>query len=146
MATFLFKTEPGEFSFTTLIKGGRARWDGVSSPAANKHLRSMSLGDEVLVFHTGDERAIVGLARALSGPYADPARPETTAAGEIKFVALDVEAVCGAATPVTLARVKADPRFGSFPLVTQGRLSVMPVPPALDRVLRGWAGLPPHAR
>ncbi|MFZ4573847.1 MAG: EVE domain-containing protein [Phycisphaerales bacterium] len=142
MATFLFKTEPGEFSFARLLEGGRARWDGVSSPAANKHLRSIAEGDDILIFHTADERAIVGLARAVSGPYADPARPEKTAAGEIKFVAVDVEAIVAAKTPVPLAQVKADERFAEFPLVTQGRLSVMPVPAALDKVLRSWAGLP----
>lgn len=141
MATFLFKTEPGEFSFSDLMKGGVARWDGVSNPAANKHLRSMRKGDDVLVFHTGNEKAIVGLCRAVSDPYADPKRPETTAAGEIKFVAIDVEAIKPAKAPVTLAQVKADARFAKFALVTQGRLSVMPVPEALDRALRTMAGL-----
>ncbi len=141
MATFLFKTEPGEYSFHTLAKGGRARWDGVSNAAANKHLRSIRVGDDVLVFHTGDEKAIVGLARVVSEPYADPKRPEKTAAGEIKFVAVDVEAVRPAKVMVPLARVKADKRFAAFALVTQGRLSVMPVPDALAAVLREWAGL-----
>ena len=141
MATFLFKTEPGEFSFDDLMKGGVARWDGVSNPAANKHLRSMCKGDDVLVFHTGSEKAIVGLCRAVSAPYADPKRPEKTAAGEIKFVAIDVEAIRRAKTPVKLAQVKSNERFAKFPLVTQGRLSVMPVPEALDRALRTMAGL-----
>lgn len=141
MATFLFKTEPGEYSFHTLAKGGRARWDGVSNAAANKHLRSIRVGDDVLVFHTGEEKSIVGLARVVAEPYADPKRPEKTAAGEIKFVAVDVEAVRPAKVMVPLAKVKADKRFAAFALVTQGRLSVMPVPDALAAVLREWAGL-----
>lgn len=141
MATFLFKTEPGEFSFADLERASPASWDGISNAAANAHLRTCAVGDEVLIYHTGDEKAIVGLARVTGGPAADPANPARLASGEIKFVVVTLEALRGAKTPVTLAAIKADARFKDFPLVTQGRLSVMPVPSRLDRVLRTMAGL-----
>ncbi len=137
MATFLLKTEPGEFSFADLMKAGRSRWDGVSNAAANGHLRSIAVGDELLIYHTGDEKAIVGLASAASAPMEDPKRPGLTAKGDIKFVVLDVEAVRTFKSPLTLAAMKADKRFEGFALLTQSRLSVMPVPSAVDRAIRG---------
>lgn len=146
MATFLLKTEPTEFSFDALSREGVARWDGVSNPAANKHLRSVKKGDLLFIFHTGEERAIVGVAQAMSEPYADPARPELTGAGEIKFVAIDVKAVAKAKSPVSLATIKQDERFAEFPLVTQGRLSVMPVPAPLAKILHGLAGTKDSAK
>jgi predicted RNA-binding protein with PUA-like domain len=141
VAVFLFKTEPGEYSFDALMEEGTSRWNGISNPAANKHLRSMKKGDEILVFHTGDEKSIDGLAKAVSDPYADPDRVAFTAAGDIKFVAIDVKGVARARKPLPLADIKADAKFAEFPLVTQGRLSVMPVPANLDKVLRQRAGL-----
>lgn len=141
MATFLFKTEPSEFSYGDLERLGPSLWDGVSNAAANGHLRTCQVGDEVLIYHTGDEKAIVGLARVTRGPEADPKNPARLASGEIKFVVVTLEALRAATTPVTLGAIKADARFKDFPLVTQGRLSVMPVPAALDRALRKMAGM-----
>ncbi len=143
MATFLLKAEPEDFSFADLVRERRAAWDGVSSPAACLHLRSAHIGDEALIYHTGNEKAIVGLARIVSEPYADPVSSDAcTAAGEIKYPVVDVEPIVAVKTPVTLAQVKADPRFAEFALVKQSRLGAMPVPDALDRVLRTMAGLP----
>lgn len=137
MATFLLKTEPTKFSFADLVKAGKSRWDGVSNAAANGHLRAIITGDELLIYHTGDEKAIVGLARAASLPMEDPTRPGLTAKGDIKFVVLDVEPVRAMKTHLTLATMKADKRFEGFALITQSRLSVMPVPAAVDRAIRG---------
>lgn len=141
MATFLFKTEPEEFSFEDLEREKRAVWDGITNNAALAALRAARKGDEVLIYHTGDQRAIVGLARIASDPYEDPAQRGTNAQGEPKFAVVDIAPVRAAKTPVTLAEIKADHRFSGFALVKQGRLSVMQVPPSLDRLLRERAGL-----
>lgn len=141
MATFLFKTEPGEYSFADLQREKRCVWSGVSNAAALGHLRTARVGDEVLIYHTGDERAIVGLAAVVKGPYEDPARPGKNAKGEAKFAVVELKPVRAAKTPVTLATIKGDRRFAEFALVKQGRLSVMPVAAELDGVLRGMAGM-----
>jgi predicted RNA-binding protein with PUA-like domain len=141
MATLLLKTEPSEYSFDDLVRDKRAVWDGVTNPVALRNLRAAGEGDEVLVYHTGDERRIVGLALIRRAAYEDPKRSGRTGSGEPKFAVVDLEPLRAAPSPVTLAQVKADPRFRDFALVRQGRLSVMPVPPELDRVLRRMAGL-----
>lgn len=141
MPCFLFKTEPAEFSFADLERDGRCTWDGVTNAAALIALRSCRIGDDVLIYHTGDERAIVGLARVTALPREDPANPGLNARGEPKFAVVDLAPVTAAKSPVPLARIKDDARFMGFPLVTQGRLSVMPVPAPLAKVLRTWAGM-----
>src|SRR5574337_1379289 len=115
---WLVKTEPSTYSFADLVRDRRTVWDGVTSPAGLKTLRAMAAGDEVLVYHTGDERAAVGLATVVRGPYPDPQ------AGDPKRVVVDLAAGAPLARPVTLADVKADPAFSGFALVREGRLSV----------------------
>lgn len=141
MATYLFKTEPDEFSWDDLVRDARAPWDGVANNAALIHLRACRPGDEVFIYHTGAERRIVGLARVVREPYEDPSKPGVTRAGEPKFAVVDIEPIRPAPYPVTLAAIKADPQFAAFTLVTQSRLSVMPVPAPLDRAIRTMAGL-----
>lgn len=141
MATILLKTEPGEFSFGDIEREGRCTWDGVTNAAALIALRQACEGDEALIYHTGDEKAIVGLAKVTRGAFEDPARPGVNDKGEPKFAAIELRAVRRAPTPVSLGQIKADGRFKEFALVKQGRLSAMVVPPALDRVLRKLAGL-----
>lgn len=141
MPCFLFKTEPDEFSFDDLVRDGSCTWDGVTNPAALIALRSCAVADDVLIYHTGDQRAIVGLARVTKPPREDPANPGTNARGEPKFAVVDLAPVAPAKTPVTLARIKDDARFKDFALVTQSRLSVMSVPAPLAKILRTWAGL-----
>jgi len=131
---WLLKTEPGDYSFDDLERDRRTIWDGVANNAALKHIRSVRKGDEALVYHTGGERAAVGLARILGDPYPDPA------AGDPRLVVFDVAPVRRLVRPVTLAEVKADPVFAGFALVREPRLSVMPVPPALWRRLLTLAG------
>lgn len=143
MKTFLLKTEPSAFSFDDLVRAGRATWDGVSNPAALANLRSARRGDEALIYHTGGEKAVVGIARFTSDPYQDPARPGLNDRGEPRFAVIDLAPVRRAASPVTLASLRAERRLASFALLTQSRLSVMPVPPDLDAILREMAGLPP---
>lgn len=135
VATFIFKTEPGEYSFDDLVRDGSAVWEGVSSPAALAHLRTARKGDAVLVYHTGSERRIVGLASITSAPYPDPKLDDP------RRIVVDLKPGKAVSTPVTLQSIKADPRFKDFALVKQGRLSVIPVPAALDKALRSLAGL-----
>jgi len=141
MATWLLKTEPDCYNWEQMERDTRTHWDGVSNAAAQKHMRDIRVGDEAYFYHTGDERAIVGLCRVVRGPYADPEVPGTTAAGDPKGVLIDVAPIGRAPTPVTLGAIKADPRFAEFLLVKISRLGVLPVPPAMDRALRQMAGL-----
>lgn len=135
MATFLLKTEPSEFSFDDLVRDKRCTWDGVSNAQALINLRAISKGDEALIYHTGSDKAVVGLAAVTRGAYPDPGQDDP------KLVVIDLKPGKRAATPVTLAAIKADKRFADFALVKQSRLSVMPVPPELDRLIRAMAGL-----
>lgn len=141
MATWLLKTEPDDYSFGDLHRDGSTVWDGVRNPQARQFMREVAPGDSAFIYHTGGEKAIVGLARVTSAAYADPKEPGDTADGRIKAPVFDIEPVAWAARPVELARVKGDDRFAEFGLVRQSRLGVMPVPAALAKVLRGWAGL-----
>ena len=118
---WLVKEEPTHYGFDALVKDRKAVWSGVRNALAQKHLRAMKKGDRVLYYHTGDEKAVVGVARTLSGPYADP----EDASG--KYVAVDLAPVTRLPRPVPLAEIKADPAFKDFPLVRIARLSVMPV-------------------
>ena len=118
---WLFKEEPTHYSYDDLVRDGKTSWTGVKNPVAQKHLRTVKKGDRVFFYHTGDQKAIVGIARAGADAYPDPA----DASG--KFYAVDVAPVRKLKQPVTLAAVKADKFFASFPLTRVPRLSVMPV-------------------
>ena len=118
---WLFKEEPTHYSYDDLVTDRSTSWTGVKNPLAQKHLRSVKKGDEIFFYHTGDEKAVVGVMRATANAYSDPADKSG------KLSAVDVSAVRKLATPVTLAAIKADRRFASFPLTRLPRLSVMPV-------------------
>jgi len=141
VATYLLKTEPDDYSYADLENEGRSAWDGVSNNAALMHMRRVRSGDECLIYHTGKERRIAGLARVVCEPYEDPERPGQTAKGETRFPLFDIAPVRPATSDATLAMIKGDPRFEDFALVRQARLSVMPVPPEIDAALREMAGL-----
>lgn len=115
------KSEPEEYSFSDLMREGRAVWEGVRNPQAQKYLRQMQVGEEVLYYHTGKERAIVGVARVVRAAFPDPTDP--------RYVAVELEGVRGLERPVPLSEIKADTFFKDFALVRQSRLSVMPVSP-----------------
>jgi predicted RNA-binding protein with PUA-like domain len=141
MTTFLLKTEPSVYSFEQLEREGSCTWDGVANAAALQAIRTMRPGDEVFIYHTADERAIVGLARVTSLPREDPANPGKTPSGEPKFAVIDLEPVKAVRTPVTLAQIKQNPAFAEFALLRQSRLSAMEVPAPLVKILRKSAGL-----
>jgi predicted RNA-binding protein with PUA-like domain len=121
MNRWLVKTEPSSYSFDHLEREQRTVWDGVKNAVARKHLAAMRRGDLVLVYHTGDEKAVVGIAKALSDGYRDPKAEDPKAA------VVDLGAVKRLRRPVTLAEVKGQRGLASFPLVRLPRLSVMPV-------------------
>jgi predicted RNA-binding protein with PUA-like domain len=129
---WVLKTEPSEYGFSDLVRDRRTRWEGVSNPVALKHLRSMPEGDDALIYHTGNEKALVGLARVTSAPYPDPKDP--------KLVVVDVEPVRPLARVVPLAEIKAEPAFADLGLVRMPRLSVVPVEPAQWKRLLSMAG------
>ena len=130
MATWILKTEPTEYSFADLKKDGTTVWSGISNATALIHLRNIKQGDTLVIYHTGKERQAVGLARAASGPYADPSL------GDPKRVVIDVAAGKALAGAVTLEQFKADPLLAKSDLVRIGRLSVVPLNGAqLARVL-----------
>lgn len=121
MGYWLLKTEPSTYSWADLVKAKRAVWDGVKNPSALRNLRAMTVGDLAFVYHTGDEKAIVGIAKVVKAAYPDPK------AGDPSLVVVDLEPVKPLNAPVTLASVKADKRFAEWALVRIPRLSVMPV-------------------
>jgi predicted RNA-binding protein with PUA-like domain len=141
MATFLLKTEPGTYSFADLVREKKTAWSGVSNAAALIHLRSARPGDECFIYHTGDEKAIVGLAKVASKPYEDPQQPGKTPTGEPKFAVIDLTPLRPTKSPLTLADMREDAKFKAFVLLKQSRLSVMPVPPAIEKVIRSRTGL-----
>ena len=118
---FLFKEEPSNYNFDALVKDKKTVWSGVKNPVAQRNLRSVKKGDRIFYYHTGDEKQIVGIARALADAYPDPA----DATGKAHVV--DVGPVRKLARPVTLKEIKADAFFKDFALVRISRLSVMPV-------------------
>ncbi len=129
MARWLLKTEPGEYAYADLVRDKTTAWTGVTNALAQKHLRAMTKGDAVLIYHTGDERAAVGVADVSAGPTPDPDDP----AG--KRVVVTVRAKHKLAVPVTLAQMKADAAFAGWDLLRLARLSVVPVPDAIwDRI------------
>lgn len=122
---WLMKTEPGTYSFDDLLREGKTVWDGVSNPLALKHLRSMQKGDRVLIYHTGSEKAVVGIAEVAENPGPPAGKKDT------KLVVVEIKAANRLQSPVTLHAIKADKMFAGFELVRLPRLSVMPVPSSL---------------
>lgn len=125
MAKWLFKTEPDDYSYADLERDGHTIWDGVKNNWALKNLREVKTGDLALIYHTGKERAVAGVAKVVSDPYPDPA------ADDPKLVVVDVEPAGAWSQPVTLSAIKSDTAFSEFALVKFSRLSVLPVPPAI---------------
>ena len=118
---WLLKTEPSSYAYDDLEKEGRAVWDGVKNPAALQNLRRMKEGDAAFIYHTGDEKSVVGTALVVRAAYADPK------AKDPRRVVVDLEPTGRLARPVTLAEMRALPVFAPSPLLRQPRLSVVPL-------------------
>jgi predicted RNA-binding protein with PUA-like domain len=123
---YLLKTEPSEYSFAQLQRDKVTIWDGVTNPVALKNLRAMKPGDELIIYHTGDERRTVGTASVVSVDVSDPKSP-----------AVKIKAERELPRPTSLAEIKASPAFGESPLLKQGRLSVVPLSDEQYRILTG---------
>ena len=113
---YLLKTEPSEYSFADLQSDAITVWDGVSNPAAVRHLREMSPGARLIIYETGDRRCVAGTATVVSVDASDPKKPAVT-----------IKAGKALTNQITLAQIKADKRFADSPLLRQGRLSVVPL-------------------
>jgi predicted RNA-binding protein with PUA-like domain len=123
---YLLKTEPSEYSFADLQRDAITEWDGVSNPAAVKHLREMTPGARLVIYETGDRRSVAGTATVVSVDAANPKRPVVTIkAGKLL------------AHQISLAQIKANKLFADSPLVRQGRLSVVPLTKEQYKVLTG---------
>jgi predicted RNA-binding protein with PUA-like domain len=123
---YLLKTEPSVYSFADLQRDKQTVWDGVTNPAAVKNLREMKAGDQLVIYHTGDEKRAVGTAVVVSVDPADPRKPVTK---------IKVGKAIG--SPKTLAEMKADARFKESPLLRQSRLSVVPLTESQYKYLFG---------
>ena len=113
---YLLKTEPSTYSFTDLQRDKETIWDGVSNPVALKHLRAMTSGDRLAIYHTGDDKSAVGTATVISNDVSDPKNPSVKIKGGNPLP-----------KPITLAEIKSHKLFADSPLVRQGRLSVVPL-------------------
>ena len=118
---WLFKTEPSTYSWAELARDRRTVWDGVKNALALKHLAAVATGDEVLIYHTGDEKAAVGIAKVMRGAYPDPKQKD------VRLVVVDLQPVKALARPVALGEMRANRELAGFDLLRLPRLSVMPV-------------------
>jgi predicted RNA-binding protein with PUA-like domain len=118
---WLFKTEPGAYSYDQLERDRRTVWDGVKNALALKHLSGVAAGDELLFYHTGDEKAVVGVARVVRGAYPDPKQKDP------RLLVVEIESGTRLPAPVTLAAMRANRKLAGFDLLRLPRLSVMPV-------------------
>ncbi len=118
MAYWLMKSEPGTYAWTDLVRDGGTEWDGVRNAAARLHLKAMKRGDEAFFYHSGTDRAVVGVMRVAREARPDPGDPD--------WVSVAVEPVRPLA-PVTLKAIKAEPGLAAMELIRQSRLSVAPV-------------------
>jgi predicted RNA-binding protein with PUA-like domain len=123
---YLLKTEPTVYSFADLQRDNTTIWDGVTNPVALKNLRAMKPGDQLIIYHTGDEKSAVGTATVVSVDASDAKNPKAK-----------IKVGKALAKPVTLAGVKANKLFADSPLVRQGRLSVVPLTDAQLKFLAG---------
>lgn len=121
MAYWLLKTEPDDYSYSDLEHEGCTVWDGITNALALKYMRTMVPGDMALIYHTGKERQIMGIAEIITQPYPNPAL------NDAKLVVVDVRAVRPVSQLVTLAQIKQDEKFADFDLLRLPRLSVIPV-------------------
>lgn len=121
MAHWLVKSEPSTWSWDQHLKAGADAWTGVRNHQAKAHLKTMEPGDRVFYYHSGEDKAVVGISEVAKAAYADPTDPSGA------FVAVDLKAVQPLARPVALAEIKADPVLEHMVLVKNSRLSVQPV-------------------
>lgn len=121
MSSWLFKSDPDTYSWHHLVKDKKTIWDGVANNLALKHLRSIKKGDEIFIYHSGDEKSIVGIAKAVSDSYPNPSEKVSN------LLVVDIAPVRPLENPVTLQIIKQNAQLANWELVRMSRLSVMPV-------------------
>ncbi len=122
MAKWLLKTEPSTYSYSDLERDKKAVWDGVTSPGGLFQIKQVKKGDAAFIYHTGDEKQVVGIAEVTTDPYIDPK------AGNPKLFVFDIKPKSMLKNPVTLTQIKADKRFKDSRVINEQRLSVQPMP------------------
>lgn len=135
MAYWLFKSEPGAWSWDDQVRDGVAEWDGVRNYQANNNMLAMRVGDKAFFYHSVNEKRIVGVVEVVKEHYLDP----TDRSG--RFGMVDVKALRAVKTPVTLADMKANPRLENLALLRQSRLSVAPVSDREWKIICAMAGI-----
>jgi predicted RNA-binding protein with PUA-like domain len=131
---WILKTEPSAYSFDQLVRDGHAVWDGVKNPVALKNLRAMAKGDSLLIYHTGDEKSVIGLAEVTKPAYPDPKKKDP------KLVVIELKPGKRLRRPVTLAAIRAEPGLAGLALVRAPRLSVVPADAAQWKTLLSLGG------
>jgi predicted RNA-binding protein with PUA-like domain len=119
---WILKSEPNAYSYQDLERDGKTVWDGVRNYQARNNLKAMAVGDQALIYHSISEKALVGLAKVSKAHYPDP-----TDNPKGDWVVVEIQPVHGLQRSISLAELKADPRFDDLPLIKQSRLSVMPI-------------------
>jgi predicted RNA-binding protein with PUA-like domain len=132
MNYWLVKTEPDTYSWDDLVKDSKTTWDGVRNFQARSNLKAMKQGDQVFIYHTGDEKAIIGLAKVVKEPYPDPKDKD--------WIVVDLAAGKKLKKPVSLSQIKADKRLANMVLVRASRLSVQPVKPDESDLILSLSG------
>ncbi|MCP5363638.1 MAG: EVE domain-containing protein [Hyphomicrobiales bacterium] len=135
MAYWLVKSEPGSWSWQQHLDAGVTEWDGVRNFQAANNMKAMRLDDQAFFYHSGSERAIVGVVEVVREYYPDSTDPSG------RFGMVDLKAIRSLERPVTLAAIKADPRLSELALIRQSRLSVMPIPDDAWQILCQMGGL-----
>ena len=129
MAYWLVKSEPGAWSWQDHVKAKVTAWDGVRNYQAANNMKAMKVGDQAFMYHSVNEKCIVGVLEVVKEYYPDPS--DKTG----RFGMVDLKAAHALKTPVTLAQIKADPKLAQLALVRQSRLSVMPIDDAAWRMI-----------
>lgn len=118
---WLVKSEPFKYSWEDLVKDGWTYWDGVRNYEARNNIRAMAVGDQLLFYHSNEDRAVIGIAEVIREHYQDPTTDDD------RWSVVDIKPLQALSAPVTLAEIKREPRLGNMQLVTRSRLSVSPV-------------------
>ena len=137
MAYWLFKSEPGAWSWDDQVKEGAAEWDGIRNFQADNNMKAMKIGDKAFFYHSIKEKQVVGVVEIVKEHYPDPTDPKG------RFGMVDVKAVCPVKTPVTLEDVRNEPSLSELALIRQSRLSVMPVTAPEWKQICKMAGIKP---
>ena len=135
MNYWLYKTEPETYSFDDLLRDKKTNWNGVRNFQARNNLKAARKGDQVLIYHSGDDKSVVGVAEVSTDPYPDP---DPTKSGD--WVQVDLKPIRKLNRPVTLSEIKADKSLKDLLLIRQSRLSVMPIKAQEFKTLSQYSG------